>query len=122
MRKDTNIEFRCVGDECKEILSFSIVDVNETTRIRCPACSKEYIFNMELLAKFSKFARLIEAVRDARDILGNTNVGMNVQGHSIRVPYRLLLMRLNTFLTLEIGGNKINFRLRVEPLQDEAAG
>lgn len=115
--KDSMIEFRCVNDECKEILSFSILKVDDSTRVKCPGCGREYAFNEELRGKFKKFAGLVEAVREAEDILGQTNVGLDIQGHSVRVPYRILLTRMNTFLTLDIGGTKFNFRLRVEPLK-----
>ena len=118
MKSDSTIEFMCVKDDCKEILSFSILEVDEQTRVRCSGCGREYAFNGELLRKFRKFSKLIEAVRDAEEILGRTNVGLDIQGHSVRIPYRILLTRLNTFLTLEISGKKCNFRLRIEPLTD----
>lgn len=116
MKQDSTIEFRCVNEQCKEILSFSILAVDERTAVRCVGCGKEYVFNGELRDKFQKFAKLVEAVRDAEDILGQTNVGLDIMGHSVQVPYRILLTRMNTFLTLDIGGTKFNFRLRVEPL------
>ncbi len=122
MSRDGIIEFKCVNGRCKEVLSFSIVDISDGARIICPSCRKEYGFGKELLGKFKKFARLVEAVRDAEEILGQTNVGLDIQGHSVRVPYRLLLTRLNTFLALDIGGTKINFRLRVEPLDNKITG
>lgn len=115
-RQDSTIEFRCVNDKCKEILSFSILAVDDGALVRCAGCGKEYTFNDALRDKFQKFARLVAAVRDAEDILGQTNVGLDIMGHSVQVPYRILLTRMNTFLTLDIGGTKFNFRLRVEPL------
>ena len=118
VKQDSTIEFRCVNEQCKEILSFSILAVDERTAVRCAGCGKEYVFNGELRGKFQKFARLVEAVRDAEDILGQTNVGLDIMGHSVQVPYRILLTRMNTFLTLDIGGAKFNFRLRVEPLKE----
>lgn len=115
-RQDSTIEFRCVNENCKEILSFCMLAVGDGTTVRCAGCGKEYVFNGALRDKFRKFARLVAAVREAEDILGQTNVGLDIMGHSVQVPYRILLTRMNTFLTLDIGGTKFNFRLRVEPL------
>ncbi len=118
VKGDSTIEFRCVNKQCSEILSFPLLEVELETRVRCPACAREYVFDGALREKFGKFARLVEAVRGAEDILGETNVGLDIQGHSVQVPYRILLTRMNTFLTLDIGGARFNFRLRVEPLDD----
>jgi len=116
--KDGPIEFRCVDGQCTQLLSVSLVEVDDATRVRCSGCGREYVFDEELRVKFRKFAKLVQAVRDAEEILGQTNVGLDIQGHSVQVPYRILLTRMNTFLTLDIGGTKFNFRLRVEPLRD----
>lgn len=118
MNNDSIVEFRCVNGECGEPLSFSIEEADNATAILCPSCGNEYRFNEKLCDKFRKFANLINAVRDAEDILGGMNVGLDFHGHSIQVPYRLLLTRLNTFLTLTMGDRTFNFRLRVEPLRD----
>lgn len=118
MKRDSMVEFKCVNDQCKEIISFPLLTVDENTKIRCGSCGRDYIFNKDLCGKFRKFARLVGAVRDAEDILGETNVGLDIMGHSVQVPYRILLTRMNTFLTLDIGGTKSHFRLRVEPLAE----
>lgn len=107
-----------MNDQCKQVLSFPVLAVDEHRQLRCAGCGREYLFNKELRAKFGKFARLVEAVRDAEDILGETNVGLDVQGHSVQVPYRILLTRMNTLLTLDIGGSTFHFRMRIEPLED----
>ncbi len=118
MKKDSTIEFHCVNGECRQLLSFPFLSAGDETKVRCPACGREYVFDAALCGKFRKFARLVEAVRDAEEILGDTRVGLDIQGHSVQVPYRILLTRMNTFLTLDIGGARFNFRLRVEPLDD----
>ena len=43
---------------------------------------------------------LIGAIRNAEDILGDSVVSVNVAGGNVRVPYALLLTRLNTLITL----------------------
>lgn len=118
MKKDSTIEFRCVNENCKEVLSFPLLSVDGGTKVVCHACRREYSFDAALREKIAKFARLVEAVRGAEEILGDTHVGLDIQGHSVQIPYRILLTRMNTFLTLDIDGTKFHFRLRVEPLAD----
>jgi len=114
------IEFKCVQEECDGLLSFSILDVGKKVAVRCPVCQNDYTFNKDLMEKIKKFVELILSVRAAEDILGNTSVAINVGEKSVQVPYRLLLTRLNTLLTLKIGTNEIIFKFRVEPLKSEA--
>ena len=115
-----NIEFKCIQDECEGLIAFSILDVGKKIAVQCPSCRNEYTFNQDFSEKIKKFVELILAVRSAEDILGNTHVAIDVDGRSVRVPYRLLLTRLNTLLTLKIGSNEIIFKFRVEPLEGMA--
>ena len=120
MEKAGNIEFKCIQDECDGLIKFSILDVGKKIDVQCPHCKKDYIFNKDLTEKIKKFVDLILAVRGAETILGNTHVSIDVDNHSIQVPYRLLLTRLNTLLTLQIGTKEIIFKFRVEPLRGHA--
>lgn len=117
--KGGDIEFQCVKDNCKAMIAFSVQEIERSKRIRCSSCRNEYSFNEELIAKIQKFENLITAVKNAEDILGGTNVSIDVDGHSVKVPYRLLLTRLNTSLTLRIGNEELSFHFRVEPLKDK---
>lgn len=114
------IEFKCIQNECKGIVRFSILDVGKKIAVQCPNCQNNYTFNKDLTEKIKKFVELILAVRAAEDILGNTHVAIDVGEKSVQVPYRLLLTRLNTLLTLKIGSNEIIFKFRVEPLKGQA--
>ena len=58
---------------------------------------------------------LILAIRNSEDILGDSVVSVNVAGGEVRIPYALLLTRLNTMISLDIGGTKTDFHLWVEP-------
>lgn len=117
--KGGDIEFQCVKDNCKAMIAFSVQEIERSKRIRCSSCLNEYAFNEELISKIQKFENLITAVKHAEDILGGTNVSIDVGGHSVKVPYRLLLTRLNTSLTLRIGSEELSFHFRVEPLKDK---
>lgn len=120
MPEGNKIEFPCINDGCGQILSFSVVDPICSNRIVCPSCRKNYEFDGSLMAKFGKFDKLVRAVREAEDILGDINIGIDVEGHSVQMPYRILLTRMNTFLSLRIGDREVKFRLRVEPLKRDS--
>ena len=111
------LEFICTVDSCRKVIPFSPLKMEKNLEIKCPHCGKEYTFEKKLVAQFRKFENLIMAVQEAKDIIGNTNVGVNVDGNQILIPYKLLLTRMNTLLTLDVGGNKISFKFRVEPLK-----
>lgn len=120
MEKTANIEFKCIQDECEGLIRFSILDVGGKIAVQCPNCHNDYTFNKDLTEKIKKFVELILTVRSSESILGNTHVAIDVDGHSVQVPYRLLLTRLNTLLTLKIGSQEIIFKFRVEPLKGQA--
>jgi len=113
-----NLEFQCITDGCGELVKFSVFDVTKNHGLRCTACGKEYTLGEELVAKLDKFERLCRAVNEAEDILSETNVGINVYSHQVRIPFRLLLTRLNTQLNLTVGGKDIQIRFRVSPSKD----
>ena len=117
MEKAGKIEFKCIEQECEGTISLSILDIENNIKIICPECKNEYTFNKDLITKIKKFVNLIYTVRDSEDILGNTDIAIDVKGHSVHIPYRLLFTRLNTLLTLKIGDEQINFKFRVEPLK-----
>jgi hypothetical protein len=110
-----NLEFRCIKEGCGELVKFSVFDISKNHSIRCAKCDKEYTFGEELMGKLSKFEKLCRAVNEADDILSDTNVGINVHSHEVRIPFRLLLTRLNTELNMNVGGKDIQIRFRVNP-------
>lgn len=112
------VEFHCVQGKCQGTVIFEMFSLKGGDKIQCPDCHNEYYFNQDLIAKLKKFYQLISAVRDAQDILMNTNVCITVDNHEVKIPYRLLLTRMNTLLTLQIGDHHIDFKYRVEPLRE----
>ena len=118
-KNQNNIEFTCINENCDEFLCLSLKDIENGSSVSCSGCGKSYTFNEEFICKMKKFEKLVLAVREAEDILGNTNVAINIKGHQIKVPYRLLLTRLNTLITLNMGNKEISFRFRIEPLNEQ---
>ena len=113
------IEFNCLEEKCKQPIAFRLLDIEKNLQVKCQNCNKDYSFNRDLVNKLKKFDKLISAIREAKDILSDTNVAINFKKYELRVPYRLLLTRMNTLLTLNIGNDKIVFKFRVEPLEEE---
>lgn len=110
------LEFLCLNEECQNAIPFSVLMIEKGHTIVCSRCGKQYIFDKTLIGKIKKFEKLVMTVREVQDILGDTYVGINIEGHEVKLPYRLLLTRMNTLLTLNVGEHKFSFKFRVEPL------
>ena len=119
MSNDCEIEFKCIYPQCDSVVDFYIKDIETNNFLFCKKCNKKYSFHQDFVEKIKKFSRLIEAVQDAKEILGNTNVAIKSKDGEIKVPYRILLTRMNTLLTLQMDDGVISFKLRVEPLNEK---
>ena len=118
MNATCKIEFKCINAACATPIDFSLTEIESNGTLICPHCRKAYSFHPDFVDKMKRFYKLVEAVQDARDILGNANVAINVKGNEIKIPYRLLLTRMNTLITLKMDDGELTFRFRVEPLND----
>lgn len=120
------LEFHCVAEDCRQAIKFSILDVSSDHRLTCAACEQRYFFNPELVGALAKFDKLCRAIHESEDILSDTNVAVNVANHEVMIPFRLLLTRLNTSLTLritqEVDGKHVErpiaIQFRLQPLTD----
>ncbi|MBO5688853.1 MAG: hypothetical protein J6S73_02900 [Lentisphaeria bacterium] len=100
------IDFPCFEESCGGVVKFDLGDVLQGDfEAVCPKCGRKY--------------PLDAALRDAEDILGDTNVSVNVAGGAVKIPYALLLTRLNTLFTLDYGDRKVDFHLWVAPTTPE---
>ena len=110
-----NVDFACLDEECKSVVRFNVMELRKSKgSVSCPSCHREHQFDAAFLDKLERLRRLILAVMDAEDILGDASVAVTTLAGEIKVPYRLLLTRLNTIITLEIAGKKVDFNFRVE--------
>lgn len=107
------IELSCV--DCGQKIGFTLLSVGDDLRLKCPGCGREYAFTPELADKIKRFGKLLEAVHEARDILGQAAIGIKFKEEEVTVPYRLLLTRLNTLLRLRVDDREIVFRFRINP-------
>lgn len=117
-KNNKQIEFNCIQNGCQQSIHFKLSDIEQNLHVRCPKCKKEYTFSSDFVNKLKKFDLLIGAIKESKDILSNVNIAISVKNHQVRIPYNLLLTRMNTLLTLNLGDNQLNFRFRVEPLQE----
>jgi hypothetical protein len=110
------IDFACMQDDCDGIVKFNLIDVaKKSFQTSCPECRRPYEFDEGLREKLNKLLKLILVVREAEPILGDCNVSVTVAGGEVKIPYALLLTRLNTMITLNVGDKKVDFHLWVEP-------
>lgn len=118
MQKGHLLEFNCLS--CKQPIHFSVIRLDqEETTIPCNCCEKKYAFTDETLRRqLKKFANLCLQLIESEEILGNTAVGVDVGEKHVKIPYKLLLTRLNSSLDLMIGDKKVSITFRIEPLKD----
>ena len=110
------LDFCCQSQDCSGIVKFDLADVTDPDfQAVCPECHRAYALDDNMRGKLQRMLDLVIAIRNSEDILGDSVVSVNVAGGEVRIPYALLLSRLNTIITLEINGNKTDFHLWVEP-------
>ena len=110
------IDFHCFVDDCSGVVKFNLADIGgRDFQAVCPVCHRAYALDSALRDKLRRMLELINALRGSEDILGDSVVSVNVAGGEVRIPYALLLTRLNTLITLEVGGKKVDFHLWIEP-------
>lgn len=113
MQKAPHLAFSCL--HCQTQVSFCIW---EEKPVSCPQCQKNYRFSDDILSKLKKFEALCRQIQASEEILGDTAVAIDVGTKHVRVPFRLLLTRLGSVLTLQMGDQKLEITFRTEPLAD----
>lgn len=118
MQKGHNLQFDCIS--CKQPVEFSIFDLeNSKEPINCTQCKKQYVLDDDNLKRqLRKFEALCRQIVDSEEILGNTSVGIDIAEHHVKIPYKLLLTRLNSSIDLMIGDQPISIVFRLEPVLD----
>ena len=112
--KGARLDFVC--PDCGGTVQFNLMELDQADfQAMCPKCHRPYQFDVQLKEKFMKLRNLILAVREAEPILGDCNVAVAVPAGEVKVPYALLLTRMNTMITLDLGGSKVDFHLWIEP-------
>lgn len=112
-----HLEFEC--HTCKEPVGFSIFHIDAEPSVQCRNCSTDYVFDDEVLRRqLKKFYALCKQIRDSQEILGLASIGVDVQDKQVKIPFKLLLTRLSSYLDLMIGGKPLIISFRFEPVSD----
>ena len=116
------IDFHCLDSEnCNGVIKFNLSEIcDDDFQAVCPKCHRAYELDEVLGNKLMRMLNLVAAIRDAEDILGDSSVAVTVAGaKEVKIPYALLLTRLNTLITLNYGDKKVDFHLWIEPSSPE---
>lgn len=118
MQKGHKLQFNCVG--CSTPVRFSVFDLEGSTApLVCSGCSKQYVLDDPTLQRqLKKFEGLCQQILESEEILGDTSIGVDVDGKQVKIPYKLLLSRFNSSLDLTVGDQKISIIFRMEPAKD----
>ena len=110
------IDFLCAEESCGGTVRFTLADLSDPEfQAVCPVCHRPYAFDAELCSKLGRMLKLIAVIRESEDLLGDAMISVNVAGGSVNIPYAMMLTRLNTVISLDLGGCKRDLHLRVEP-------
>lgn len=113
------VDFDCL--DCVHTVQFDLMSLHDAKgTVSCPHCHRPYQFDRHFLAQLEKLRNLVLAVREAEEIIGNCQIAVTVPGGEVKIPYRLLLTRMNTLISLEVSGKAMDFNFRIEPLNDAA--
>lgn len=118
MQKGHLLQFSCQC--CQYPIHFSVFDLeNSEGGVSCPECGLIYDFNDEALRRqLRKFENLCRQIQLSEEILSNTSVGIHIGDREIKIPYKILLTRLNSTLDLMVGERPLTITFRIEPATD----
>ena len=117
MQVGYQLHFNCL--DCSEEVRFSVLGGKDTSaQIVCSSCLKRYAFDEGILLQLQKFESLCRQIHESRDILGDTQVAVNVDDREVKIPYKLLLTRLSSVLQLQMAGRSVDIHFRLEPVKD----
>ena len=118
MQKGHRLEFSCQC--CQQPIQFSVFELEKMDwTLVCSECGLNYNFSDEgLRDQLTQFENLCHQIRLSQSILSNTAIGITVGDKEVRIPYKILLTRLNSVLDLRIGDRPLSIKFRIEPLED----
>lgn len=118
MQKGHQLQFDCVS--CDQQVTFSIFQLDHSQGLTsCDSCKKKYLFDDEdLKRQLKKFEALCRQICESEEILSNTSIGIDVGDQHVKIPYKLLLTRLNSCIDLMVGDQPVSIRFRLEPTKD----
>ena len=108
-------QLACVN--CSAELHFSLFDLEHgKDMVLCSQCGKRYSFADETLKRqLLKFAALCRQIRESEEILSSAAIAVDVDEHTVKIPFKLLLSRLKSTLDIQIGDERLILSFRIEP-------
>ena len=117
MQKGHLLQINC--QNCAEPLLFSVFELKKHPQLTCLKCGLTYDFaDPTLVGQLAKFEALCRQIQLSKDILSNMSIGITVGDREVKIPYKLLLSRLNSLLDLKVGEKTLSIKFRVEPIED----
>ncbi|MBS4167499.1 hypothetical protein [Parachlamydia sp. AcF125] len=118
MQKGNLLQFNC--KECGQSIAFSVFELEKREApLSCPKCNHKYALQDAVLKRQLKlFADLCQQLLTSEEILGHTAIGIDIGEHHVKIPYKLLLTRLNSTLDLLIDGEPLSIKFLIEPLKE----
>ena len=117
MQKGHFLQFSCQC--CQNPIQFSVFELEKSEQVKCSECGLIYDFNDEVLMRqLRKFENLCRQIQLSEEILSNTSVGIYLGDREVKIPYKLLLTRLNSTLDLTVGERPLTITFRIEPTID----
>ncbi|CCB87318.1 MULTISPECIES: hypothetical protein [Parachlamydia] len=118
MQKGNLLQFNC--KECGHSITFSVFELEKRDApLPCQKCHQKYALQDNVLKKQLKlFADLCQQLIISEEILSHTAVGIDIGEHHVKIPYKLLLTRLNSTLDLLIDGEPLSIKFLIEPLKE----
>lgn len=118
MQKAHQLQFKCLN--CQKNINFSIFELEKCNHtVPCTQCQKTYNFDDETFRRqLSKFEKLCLQIHESEEILSTASIGIYLGDREIKIPYKLLLSRLNSTLDLFIGDEPLTIQFRIEPTLD----
>jgi hypothetical protein len=118
MQKGHLLLFKC--QKCSNPVNFSIFELeNGEEGVACTECGLVYDFSDESLQRqLKKFENLCLQIQESEEILSNSSIGIYLGDREIKIPYKILLSRLNSTLDLKMGEQTLSIVFRIEPTLD----
>ncbi len=117
MQKGHLLQFNCQC--CQNPVTFSIFDIEKERKIKCAECKTVFDFSDEKLSRqLILFDKLCRQIQQSEEILSNTSVGIYIGDREIKIPYKILLTRLNSTLDLMMDSKPMTITFRIEPKSD----
>ena len=115
-----HVDFDCLEDGCGHTVEFDLMSLRDSKGLlSCPKCRRQYQFAKPFLDKLEQLKQLCITVRECEPILGDCSIAVATPAGEVKVPYRLLLTRLNTLISLDVNGESVDFNFRIEPLDSQ---